>query len=479
MAKTGTPVRTEDEKPDPLRRVAGLPSQPSGGPAAAKRSNGGTGAATGAPEAGRTTLEDARRNGPKGFLQILGPGLVTGASDDDPSGIGTYSQAGSQFGLSTLWLALFTFPLMVAVQEACARIALHTGVGLGTSLRRKFPTPVVGMCIVAVFAANTVNVGADLGAVAAAGGLLSGGLIHPAWLVVPVALLIGLMQLRLPYATIFRTFKFLTLALFAYVVTVIVIHPDLLATLKATVIPHVELSKNFLGIVVAILGTTISPYLFFWQASSEVEEMKAAGGRTERQRRGTTRKELRAARIDVTVGMLFSQVVMYCIILTSGSVLHAAGNTNVQTAQQAADALRPLAGPFAFVLFSVGMIGTGLLAIPVLTGSAAYAVKEFFGFRGSLADRARYRPTFYGLIVVAIIGGMLMNFLSIDPIKALVVTAIINGIVAPPILVLIALLARDRAVMGGRRSGTWSNALVWTATVLMGAAAIALVATLL
>jgi len=177
--------------------------------------------------------------------------------------------------------------------------------------------------------------------------------------------------------------------------------------------------------------------------------------------------------------MLFSQLVMYCIILTSGSVLHAAGHTNVQSAQQAADALRPLAGPFAFVLFSVGMIGTGLLAIPVLTGSAAYAVKEFFGFRGSLADRARYRPTFYGLIVVAIIGGMLMNFLNIDPIKALVVTAIINGVVAPPILVLIALLARDRTVMGDRRSGPWSNALVWTATVLMGAAAIALIATLL
>jgi Mn2+/Fe2+ NRAMP family transporter len=229
---------------------------------------------------------------------------------------------------------------------------------------------------------------------------------------------------------------------------------------------------------VAILGTTISPYLFFWQASSEVEEMKAAGGHTERQRQGTTRKELRAARTDVVVGMLFSQIVMYCIILTAGSVIHASGNTNVQTAQQAADALRPLAGPFAFVLFSAGMIGTGLLAIPVLTGSAAYAVKEFFGFRGSLADRARYRPTFYGLIVVAIIGGLLMNFLNIDPIKALVVTAIINGIVAPPILVLIALLARDRTVMGTHCSGPWSNTLVWIASLLMGAAAVALIATL-
>jgi NRAMP (natural resistance-associated macrophage protein)-like metal ion transporter len=469
----------QDEKPDPVRELAGRSPEPSGVRPAAKRAATATPAAsTGGPAAGRTTVEDAMAQGPKGFLQILGPGLVTGASDDDPSGIGTYSQAGSQFGLGTLWLALFTFPLMVAVQEACARIALHTGVGLGTSLRRRFPTALVGVCIVAVFAANTINVGADLGAIAAAGGLLSQGRIHPAWLVVPVAVLIGFMQLRLPYATIFRTFKFLTLALFAYVITIFVIHAQLLETLKATFIPHVELNKNFLGIVVAILGTTISPYLFFWQASSEVEEMKAAGGHTERQRQGTTRKELRAARTDVVVGMLFSQIVMYCIILTAGSVIHASGNTNVQTAQQAADALRPLAGPFAFVLFSAGMIGTGLLAIPVLTGSAAYAVKEFFGFRGSLADRARYRPTFYGLIVVAIIGGLLMNFLNIDPIKALVITAIINGIVAPPILVLIALLARDRTVMGTHCSGPWSNTLVWIASLLMGAAAVALIATL-
>ncbi|MGH7722687.1 MAG: Nramp family divalent metal transporter [Candidatus Dormibacteria bacterium] len=480
MARTRAPVEPADEKPDPLRelarpRAASGRARPAPGPA-------GKAAGTstrGGPAAARTSLEEALAQGPRGVLRILGPGLVTGASDDDPSGIGTYSQAGSQFGLGTLWLALFTFPLMVAVQEACARIALHTGVGLGTSLRRKFPTALVGMCIAALFAANTINVGADLGAVAAAGGLLSRGHIHPAWLVLPVALLIGFLQLRLAYTTIFRTFKFLTLALFAYVVTVLVIHPHLLETLRATVIPHIELSRNFLGIVVAILGTTISPYLFFWQASSEVEEMKAAGGGTERSRRGTTRREIRAARTDVIIGMLFSQIVMYCIILTAGTVIHASGNTTVQTAQQAADALRPLAGPFAFVLFSAGMIGTGLLAIPVLTGSAAYAVKEFFGFSGSLADPARYRPTFYSLIVVAIIGGLLMNFLSIDPIQALVVTAIINGVVAPPILVLIALLARDRAVMGERRSGPLSNSLVWIATALMGAAAIALIGTLL
>ncbi len=477
MARTQTRQGEDGDKPDPIRRAVGAATHRSGARVAVKNTAGA--AATGGPSAGRTSLDDALSQGPKGALQLLGPGLITGASDDDPSGIGTYSQAGSQFGFGTLWLALFTFPLMVAVQEACARIALHTGVGLATSLRRKFPTWLVGACILAVFAANTVNVGADLGAVASAGSLLTRGHVQATWLVVPVALLIGFMQLRLAYATIFRAFKLLTLALFAYVITVIVVHPPLLETLKATFIPHVEFNKDFIGIVVAILGTTISPYLFFWQASSEVEEMKAAGGHSERKRRGVSHKELRAARIDVFIGMLFSQLVMYCIILTSGSVIHASGNTNIQSAQQAADALRPLAGPFAFVLFSAGMIGTGLLAIPVLSGSAAYAVKEFFGFRGSLLEKPSYRPTFYGLIVIAIIGGLLMNFLNIDPIKALVVTAIINGVVAPPILVLIALLARDRKVMGERRSGPWSNGLVWLATLLMGAAAIALIASLL
>jgi len=468
----------DDERPDPLRSaMGGLVDLRE--PTARELQKQGEAAATGTPEAGRTAAEVALSRGPRGILQLLGPGLITGASDDDPSGIGTYSQAGSQFGTSTLWLALFTFPLMVAVQETCARIALQTGVGLGTALRRKFPSWLVGVCVAAVFAANTVNIGADLGAVAAAGGLLSGGHISPAWLVLPAALVIGFMQLRLAYSTIFRTFKVLTLALFAYVITVVVIHPAPLQTLEAAVIPHVALDQAFLGIVVAILGTTISPYLFFWQASTEVEEMKAAGQRSERQRRGTSRRELRAARIDVGVGMLFSQLVMFSIILASGSVLHGPGRDTIETAQQAAEALRPVAGPLAFVLFSVGMVGTGMLAVPVLSGSAAYAVKEFFGFRGSLAERPLFRPTFYGLIVLAIAGGLLMNLLQINPIQALVATAIINGIVAAPILVLIALLGRDRRVMGGRRSGSWSTALVWIATILMGAAAIGLIVTTL
>ncbi|MHB8717702.1 MAG: Nramp family divalent metal transporter [Candidatus Dormibacteria bacterium] len=479
MPGPADPVAAPDERPDPLRQAVSTIVDIDPEPTVAEVAKPGSGPATGAPPPGTSVLEASRQQGALAILQVLGPGLVTGASDDDPSGIGTYSQAGSQFGLATLWLALFTLPLMIAVQEACARIALHTGAGLGTVLRRRFPTRLVGLCIVAVLIANTINVGADIGAVAAAGSLLSAGRIPALWLVVPVGVAILVMQLRLPYALIFRLFKALTLALFAYVLTAFIVHPPLLTTLRATVVPSLVPGKDFLAIVVAIFGTTISPYLFFWQASSEVEEMKAAGAGTERERRGVTARELRARRVDVVVGMLFSQLVMYCIILTAGTVLHNAGQTGISTAQQAAQALQPLAGRFAFLLFSLGMIGTGLLAIPVLSGSAAYAVKEFFGFRGSLADRPRYRPTFYAIVVVSTLGGLAMNLVGIDAIQALVVTAIINGVVAPPILFLIAMTATDGTVMGRRRSGRLSAVLLWTAAIVMAVAALGMIATLL
>jgi NRAMP (natural resistance-associated macrophage protein)-like metal ion transporter len=425
-------------------------------------------------------MSKPRSHGARGWLEVLrvlGPGLITGASDDDPSGIGTYSQAGSQFGFGVLWTAIFTFPLMLAVQEACARIALHTGVGLGTSLRRKFPSWLVGVCIVALFLANTINVGADLGAVAAAGALLTRGHVSAVWLIPPIAVVILLLQYELSYAVIFRLFKFLTIALFAYIATVIVTHPPLLKTIESTVVPHIELNSAFIGIIVAILGTTISPYLFFWQASSEVDEMRSRGLATELSRRGVSRRELKNARVDVLVGMAFSQLVMYSIILTGATVLHAAGKTNIATAAQAAEALQPVAGPFAFVLFSVGIIGTGLLAVPILSGSAAYAVKEFFGMRGSLADKARSRPAFYAILTLALAGGLVISLLGIDPIKALVITAIINGIVAPPMLALIALLGRDRRVMGRRTSGRLSTTLLWITTGVMTIAALALLVT--
>jgi NRAMP (natural resistance-associated macrophage protein)-like metal ion transporter len=432
------------------------------------------------PTPGRTTVPETKRTGISGFVHLLGPGLITGASDDDPSGIGTYSQVGSQFGYGLLWLALFTFPLMSAVQELCARIALQTGVGLGASLRRKFPRWLVGIAILGLLAANTFNVGADLGAVAAAGSLLSRGALHALWLVVPVALLIIGMQVFATYATIFKIFKWLTLALFAYVITAFFAHPPLLEVVRATVTPHVEFSKDFVVALVAVLGTTISPYLFFWQASSEVDELAQAGATNpERGRRGLRLSELRAARTDVVIGMAFSNLVMYFIILTSAAVLHAHGKTGVQTADQAAAALAPLAGPFAFIVFSVGLIGAGLLAIPILTGSATYAIKEFFGFGGSLASKPQQRPTFYLILTLATIAGVAMNFIHLDPIRALFIAAVINGVVAPPLLLLIVLLGLDRAVMKRYVSGKVSLALTGMATVFMTVAAISMFVTML
>jgi Mn2+/Fe2+ NRAMP family transporter len=436
-------------------------------------------AATGSPPAGRSTIDEARRGGPLGLLQVLGPGLITGASDDDPSGIGTYAQVGSQFGYGLLWTALFTFPLMAAMQELCARIALQTGVGLGISLRRKFPTLLVGICILALFLANTINVGADLGAVAAGGSMLTGGVLPEIWLVVPVALVILTLQLFASYAVIFKTFKWLTLALFAYVITGFIIHPALGPLLYATVVPQFSYRADFIAALVAIFGTTISPYLFFWQASAEVDEMRAAGKVSEAERRGVKLSELRAARLDIVIGMLFSNVVMYFIIFTSAAVLHAHGKTDVQTADQAAQALAPLAGPFAFVLFAAGMIGTGFLAIPILSGSAAYAVKEFLGLKGALSVKAWYRPTFYGVMVVATVAGVALNLLRIDPIRALFITAVINGVVAPPLMALIVLLGSDRKVMARQVSGILSKSLTWIATIAMAVAAIALLITLI
>jgi Mn2+/Fe2+ NRAMP family transporter len=363
------------------------------------------------------------------------------------------------------------------VQELCARIALQTGVGLGVSLRRKFPTWLVGVCILALLIANTINVGADLGAVAAGGELLTKGWLRQAWLVIPVGLLILGLQFFVTYALIFKIFKWLTVALFAYVITAFLVHPPLGHVLYATFVPHLELSKDFVTALVAVLGTTISPYLFFWQASSEVEEMRAAGLVRESQRRGVRQQELRAARTDVLIGMAFSNLVMYFIIMVSAAVLHAHGKTNIQSAQEAASALAPIAGPFAFVLFALGMIGTGLLAIPILSGSAAYALKEFINLPGTLAAKPRFRPTFYAVIALAVVAGMALNFLGIDPVQALFYTAVINGLVAPPLLVLIVKLGSDRTYLEDKVSGPLSKTLCWLAAGLMSIAAAALIAT--
>jgi NRAMP (natural resistance-associated macrophage protein)-like metal ion transporter len=414
------------------------------------------------------------RRGLRGWLRALGPGLITGASDDDPSGIATYAQVGSRFGYGLMWTALFTFPMMAAVEELCARVALHTGVGLGKSLRRRFPTGLVGACIAALFVANTINVGADLGAVAAGGSLLTRGAVPQVWLVVPVAALVVGLQLFATYAAIFKVLKWLTVALFAYVATAIMAHPDIGQVVASSLVPHVELNRDYIAALVAVLGTTISPYLFFWQASSEVDVMRAEGTLTEVSRRGVDRAVLRAARADIAIGMFFSNAVMFSIMLTSAAVLHPNGRTDIQTADQAAQALAPLAGQWAFALFALGLIGTGLLAIPILTGSAAYAVRDFLGLKGALADKPAYRPTFYGIVVMSTVAGIAINLLGVDPMRALFVTAVINGLVAPPLLVLIVILGSSREVMGRRTSGVLSRTLCWATAGLMGAAAIAL-----
>jgi Mn2+/Fe2+ NRAMP family transporter len=436
---------------------------------------------TGTPRGGRTTLDEAKRKGLIGWLQVLGPGLITGASDDDPSGIGTYSQVGSQFGYGLLWTAFFTFPMMAAVQELCSRIALQTGVGLAVALRRKFPAWLVGFAILGLLGANLFNIGADLGAIAAGGSLLSGGIIPALWLVIPVALLILGMEIWATYATIFKIFKWLTLVLFAYVITAFFAHPQLLAVLGATFVPHIELSKDFIMALVAVVGTTISPYLFFWQAASEVDEMVAAGATAPLigRRRRLKIAELRAARFDIAVGMAFSNLVMYFIILTSAAVLHAHGRTNIQTAAQAASALAPLAGPLAFVVFSIGLIGTGLLAVPILAGSATYALRGFLGLSGTLASKPQHRPTFYLMLTVATLAGVVMNFTHLDPIRALFITAVINGMVAPPLLVLIVLLGADKRMMKARASGRLSLGLTGITTIFMAVAAILLIGTLI
>jgi NRAMP (natural resistance-associated macrophage protein)-like metal ion transporter len=396
---------------------------------------------------------------------ILGPGFITGASDDDPSGIGTYAVAGASLGLATLWTALLTFPLMAAVQNICARLALVSGRGLAGVLRRDYPRPILYGAVLLLFVANTINVGADLAAVADSFRILTG--IAAVWLVVPIALGILAVQIAGSYRIIADVFKWLTLALLAYVVDSFIVRPDLGAVLRATVVPTVTLDPAFLTTLVAVLGTTISPYLFFWQSNEEVEEEIAMGKTTVASRRRAGPAQIRYATLDTNVGMAFSNLVMYFIILATGLTLFPAGKTDIKTGTDAAEALRPLAGDLAGILFAVGMIGAGLLAVPILSGSAAYAICEAFGWRYGLEARWDRAKPFYGVIVVATLLGVAMSFLGIDPIAALFWTAVLNGVIAPPLLVLVMHAASDRKIMGDRRIGPVLTALGWLATIGM------------
>ena len=403
---------------------------------------------------------------------MLGPGLITGASDDDPSGIGTYSQTGAQFGYAQLWTALFTFPLMASIQETCARIALQTGGGLAETIRKHYPKPVLYFCVVLLFVANTINLGADLGAMAAAAQLLL-GLPFFVWLV--ALTLVGvLLEIFVDYKQYSRVLRWLTLSLFAYFLVPLVSPQDWISALENTLLPKLALDKNHLLNLVAILGTTISPYLFFWQASQEIEEEIGQGKTTLAARKGVSRLELKWMRADVTIGMLFSNVVMWFIVVTTASTLFRNGITQVDSATKAAEALRPIAGDFAYVLFAVGIIGTGFLAVPILAGSAAYAVAETFKFHEGLYLKLRQAPGFYGVIACSTFLGFLMNLVGINPIQALYYAAVLNGLVAPPLLLIIMLIANDRTIMKKWTNGKLSNALGWVITAAMTIAAAAL-----
>jgi len=420
------------------------------------------------PLTGKDSIQRA-----KNYWYLLGPGLTTGASDDDPSGIATYSQAGAQYGFGLLWLAAFTFPLMAVVQEMCARIGLVTGRGLAGNIRIHFGRKVLYISTLFLFAANTFNIGADIGAMANAVQLIKPH-FNSAVLVVGFTILILLVQIFTPYAKYAKYLKWLALILFAYILSALLAKPDWVAVVKSAVQPHVSLSKDQLLLICAVLGTTITPYLFFWQTSQEVEEQIAIGQKTIKERTMSCDPEhVKKMRIDVWSGMFLSNLVMFFIIAAAGSVLFSHGLHNINTAAQAAEALRPFAGNATYYLFAIGILGMGLLAIPVLAASSAYAISESLGKRQGLNNKLKRGYAFYGVIIISMLTGLGLNFVGLNPIKALIYSAVLNGMVAPIILVLILLIARNKHIMGEWKNGKASAVLGWSLAGLMTVSGVA------
>jgi NRAMP (natural resistance-associated macrophage protein)-like metal ion transporter len=415
------------------------------------------------------------RNSIGEFFAGLGPGLITGAADDDPSGIATYSVAGATFGFGLLWTALFCFPLMAAVQMMCSRLGMVSGRGLAAVVRRRYSRTVLwGACLLLIVA-NVINIAADLGGMAEATAMVTGlptALLTPLFAAIIIAALFWS-----AYRTIARVFKWLTIVLFAYVLTAFLANPNWSGVLRATFIPQIHWSSEYLSVLVAILGTSISPYLFFWQAAQEVEEERAAGRTTVEQRQGATDLELKAARTDVLAGMFFSNFVMYFIILTTAATLHAHGITHITTASQAAEALKPLAGRGAYWLFTLGLIGTGMLGVPVLAGSSAYTIAEAMNWRCSLDRKPALAPKFSGVLAVAVILGVALDFVGLNAVKMLFWSAVANGVLAPPLIVLVVLLTSDASVMGSRVSPPLLKWVGWLTAAVMTVAAIAMIAT--
>jgi len=419
--------------------------------------------------AGRPVDAPERKRSIPGFFANLGPGLITGAADDDPSGISTYSVAGASFGYTPLWTALFTFPLMASVQLMCARLGLVTGHGLAGVVRLRYPRWILWSSCLLLMVANIINIGADLGGMGEVTEMVTGVsafLWTPFYAFAIIALLFWL-----SYHRIARIFKWLTLVLFAYIITAFLANADWGAVLRSTFLPRIEWSRAYLSVLVGILGTTISPYLFFWQAAQEVEEERAMG-RTLAQRKGATDEELRKCAEDVVTGMFFSNLIMYFIILTTAATLHAHGQSQIATAREAAEALRPLAGTGAYWLFALGLIGTGMLGVPVLAGSCAYAVAEAAAWRGSLERKPRGAKRFYTVIAIATVLGLVLNFAHLNAIKMLFWSAVVNGLLAPPLILLVVLLTSDPRVMGRRVNPAPLRYAGWITFVVMTAAAV-------
>jgi len=410
----------------------------------------------------------------KELLRSLGPGFITGASDDDPSGIATYAQTGAIFGYSQLWLVWFTCPFMIVIQQMCGRIGMVTGKGLAGVILEHYSKLVLYVTISLLVIANTINIGADLGAMASSAQMLF-GLPFLFWLGLITVSIIAL-EILVPYTTYSRILKYLALSLFAYVLTAFIIRLDWVTIFHVTLIPHLEFSTDYLLNIVAVLGTTISPYMFFWQASQEVEEEILKGkisdigvGKPCVTRRGITEMDG-----DTCMGMFFSQVIMFFIIVTTAATLHAEGITTIQTATQAAEALRPLAGDLSYLLFAAGIIGTGLLAVPVMAGASAYAIAETAGLNQGLGKKFSRAPGFYAVIGLSTFIGMFLEWFGINPITALYYTAVLNGLVAPPLMALVVMIANRKDIMGKFVNSKASNVLGWIIVLIMALVGVAL-----
>lgn len=409
----------------------------------------------------------------KSFVRELGPGLVTGAADDDPSGIATYSLAGAAFGYHLLWTAIVTLPLMTAVQLMCARIGVVTRRGLAAVLREHYSRWLLWFACLLLLVANTINIAADLGGMGAAASMLSG--IPSVWFVPAFTITILALLIFASYAYMTRIFKWLTLVLFAYVLAAFVANPDWFEVFRETFLPRIQYTHDYLLTFVAILGTTISPYLFFWQAAQNAEQKEHLEKKIEGRPRRAMERELRSSGRDVGAGMFISNLIMFFIILTAGATLHKAGQTNIETAEQAAAALRPLAGNAAYLLFTLGLVGTGMLAVPVLAGSAAYALAEAGAWNAGMSEKIHDARNFYGVIAIAMLIGMAMNFAHFNAVRLLFWTAVINGLLASPLIIILLFVCNNPKVMGDHRNGWKLNLFGILAAALMTFAGVALV----